>query len=181
MSSSTIRADALGMPSQQIPALQPGSKSVFDSAQKIGQQDQQQSSCLIGKCLGGSKKYQRKRISKREKLSKHKRMRGGVTTSYIVPPISTNGIKDSGATQSNVNSITGATVIGNVNAGYDSCVGQGSACTAQVALSQQNLLKGGLKQRYLGKCKGKCLKSRKCRISHSIKRRQCRKSHRRNH
>jgi hypothetical protein len=180
MSSSTIRADALGMPSQQIPALQPGSKSVFDSAQKIGQQDQQQSSCLIGKCSGGSKKYQHKRISKREKFSKCKRMRGGVT-SYVVPPISTNGIKDSGATQSNVNSITGATVIGNVNAGYDSCVGQGSACTAQVALSQQNLLKGGLKPRYLGKCKGKRLKSRKCRISHSIKRRQCRKSHRRNH
>jgi hypothetical protein len=180
-------ASTLGMQSQKIPPLQPGSISVLDSAQRAGQQNQQQQNCLIGNCAtGGSKRmrYNSKSNSNsksnRKRHSKRMRMRGG---QVIVPAVSTNGVQDNGATQSNVNSITKATISGNMNAGYDSCVGQGSICTAQVALSQQKMLTGGVKwgKSKRRKIKSRKLKSRKLKSRKYNKCAKCNKYHRSHH
>ena len=127
-----VNASNLGMDPQTIRPLQPGSTSVFDSAQRMGTQNQNQLSCLNGNCAKGGMRS--------KKGKKSKRLRGG---QLIVPTVNTNGVNDGGASQANVTRITGATVVGNVQGVYDACVGQGSSCTAQVALNQKSLLTGG--------------------------------------
>ena len=68
-----------------------------------------------------------------------KRIRGGGTTQITVPTLQVLYPEPGAGTQTVNGNITGATKLGatsSANSVYDSCVGQGPSCTAQVAASQ---------------------------------------------
>lgn len=165
----SVSASALGMPAQTLLPLQPGAKNAMDSAQIVQQKNSQLQNELTktgGRRRRFSQRQKRRRSRQRQtrrRFSQRKikrrvnttscrrcpccqctcikctgKRRGGATTT--VPYVSTNGVPDGGATASNMKAITSAMATQNIQSGYDACVGQGPACTAQVAAQQQQLL-----------------------------------------
>lgn len=146
--------------------LQPGATNPMDSAQ-IAQNKTNQLQNQLAKVGGGRRRSRRRRRAtrrtRRHRCARCGRMfsntqhhnrrrrrsrrtrhhyRGGAPMT-TVPPVSTNGVPDGGATAANMKAITQATINQNVQSGFDACVGKGPGCTAEVYTQQQQLLKGG--------------------------------------
>ena len=170
MSSQPINASALGAKPPTLQALPPGSTSIYKAGQLQQQQNIANTSCLNGNCpTKGGKKWKGGRKG-------GNKWKGG-TSSYVIPTVSTNGVKDAGATQANVNAITSAQVNGNASGMYDACAGQGPSCTANSLANSPFSKTGGSKRsRRGGWPKWGCLSGGKRKSRKSKKSRTNRKS-----
>lgn len=113
-----ISADKYGMIPQQLPPYPAGANSARTASIAMQEQSVNKQMALIGK--GGSKKW-----------------KGGATSQVVVPPANTPYPDIGNQTANNFKSTTQATINQNAQSAFDSCVGKGPGCTAEVVQEQK--------------------------------------------
>lgn len=113
-----VSADKYGMIPQQLPPYPAGANSARSASIAMQEQSVNKQMALIGK--GGSKKW-----------------KGGAASQVVVPPANTPYPDIGNQTANNFKSTTQATINQNAQSAFDSCVGKGPGCTAQVVQEQK--------------------------------------------
>jgi len=113
-----VSADKYGMVPQQLPPYPAGANSARSASIAMQEQSVNKQMALIGK--GGSKKW-----------------KGGTASQVVVPPANTPYPDIGNQTANNFKSTTQATINQNAQSAFDSCVGKGPGCTAQVVQEQK--------------------------------------------